>query len=284
MILKPRPFRKLRRDRHWSRIGLVSFWPLYEGDGDEVLDLSGNGNTGTFNGAIVWSAGNFGSAIELDGTNGQYVNCGSNSVLDNISPMSLSVWIYTKGANPNSAFARILDKRPLNGQATGWSLIHETTNDFVDFLVDFDGGTDLRVQTSNSTLAKNIWQHILLTWDGSLTATNVHIYVNGIEVGYQTQTNGVGNREDDSTGTFDIGNATASSYERAFNGLIDVPSVYNRILSTFEAVQLNRNPFIMIDREPVELWIGSVVAAAGANPKGPLGHPLHGALAGPISF
>jgi hypothetical protein len=52
-------------------------------------------------------------------------------------------------------------------------------------------------------------------------------------------------------------------------GHVDVPTIYNRALSASEIIQLYREPVIMFERDPIELWVGSTsieeppVGAAG---------------------
>ena len=67
--MKPPPSARLIRGQH-SAQGLIGAWTMAENGGNIVSDLSGNANTGTIGGtAPSWTAGKFGSAIYLPGTN-----------------------------------------------------------------------------------------------------------------------------------------------------------------------------------------------------------------------
>ena len=47
--------------------GLLVYWPFDEGAGSIVLDATGNGHDGTFNGAPQWVDGKYGKALHFDG-------------------------------------------------------------------------------------------------------------------------------------------------------------------------------------------------------------------------
>ena len=76
----------------------------------------------------------------------------------------------------------------------------------------------------------------MVTWDGSATAANVKIYINGAETSYQTTTNGVTTKNSDASADFIIGNNSLTT--QTFNGLIDEVRVYNRALSAAEVMSL----------------------------------------------
>src|SRR3989344_2107932 len=85
--------------------------------------------------------------------------------------------------------------------------------------------TDLNRTTSNSTVTMSAWNYVVVTWDGSATATNILIYVNGAETTYQTTTNGVGAIQSDAALNFNIGNL--SGLFHTFDGVIDEVKVSN---------------------------------------------------------
>ena len=61
--------------------------------------------------------------------------------------------------------------------------------------IEFVGGTSgltLKSYTDNGAFPSGEWFHYLYTWDGSLTAANVHQYINNVEASYSSQDNGSG--------------------------------------------------------------------------------------------
>lgn len=84
--------------------GLVGHWKFDEGSGTTAADSSGNNNTGTLINGPTWTLapsnggdGKIGGAVSFDGIT-QYVNSGSNTILDNLPALSFSAWI-----NPSTA-------------------------------------------------------------------------------------------------------------------------------------------------------------------------------------
>lgn len=203
--------------------GPVGYWKLEEGSGASAYDSSGYVNTGTITaGSGGYTAGKYGKGYNFDGAS-TIINAGSASSLDNLpaAGMTAETWYYARSLGESSV-GFILSKNTGASQNAGWFLINYGTNS-IQFVVD--GSTDLVVNTSNNALVLNRWNHIALSWDGVITtASSVHIYINGVESTYQTQTNGAG-RVDDASSSFYIGNA--STQDRTVDGIIDETKLYN---------------------------------------------------------
>src|SRR3989344_1234060 len=216
--------------------GLVGYWTF---DGKDInwtanttTDKSGNSNTGTLTNMSTTTSptiGKIGQGLRFDASI-DCVNAGSGSSLDNLDTkggLSVSAWIY-----PNSmgSSGHIINK-DLN--AVGfWYFLQSGSN--LRFIKD--GSTDLTVHSSGGLSAKQ-WQHVAVAWDGSTTATNVHIYVNGVETSYATQTNGDSLVSDASSNLL-IGGRTAANCTTVFDGLLDEVRLYNRVMSQSEIKQL----------------------------------------------
>lgn len=74
--------------------------------------------------------------------------------------------------------------------------------------------------------------HLLYTWDGSATATNIHFYVNGSEVAYGDTVDGVGNFEAPS-GTWSLGGPSWDD-NLNFDGKLAEAGWWNRVLDAKE--------------------------------------------------
>ncbi len=86
---------------------LVAHWTLNEGTGVQVMDSSGNGNTGTISGSPTWIAGASGGALEFHGLGaagggGDYINCGADASLNPLGPISIALWIRPDADQPES--------------------------------------------------------------------------------------------------------------------------------------------------------------------------------------
>ena len=76
-----------------SSADLVAYWPMDEGIGEITPDKTGNGLDGTLVGGPGFAAGVFGPAIQLDGSNTQYVDCGTDPAFDITERLTVAAWI-----------------------------------------------------------------------------------------------------------------------------------------------------------------------------------------------
>jgi hypothetical protein len=208
--------------------GLVGYWSFNGSDfTDKVYDRSGNGNNGIVVGAATSSvkgAGKIGQGAQF--SVGPYIDVGSGSSLDDLAPISVSAWI-----NPRSAGA--FNSGEIWGKAPGGGNMRLafSGNNVLEFYRETAlKSVDMRATTSPS-ITYNEWQHIVLTWDGTVS-TNMHIYRNGIDITSGAQASGL--QMLDANSTFKIGFAGSIAYD----GSIDEVRVYNRILSADEIREL----------------------------------------------
>ncbi len=214
--------------------GLVGHWQFDEGSGATANDSSGYGNAGTLTNGPVWTTGKIGGALDFDGVD-DYVNIGSVTSLNNVRPISISAWIYPRSHGEGDA-GRIISKHDATGR---WSF-HFNTTGRLRFHKDFSGASELNRIAAGGTIAVNDWQHVVVTWDGSSNAANVHIYRNGGETGYSTTISGINPPDDDSASILRIG-AWGAPGNNVFDGLIDDVRIYNRVLNPAEILQLCRD-------------------------------------------
>lgn len=217
--------------------GRIGHWKLDEMAGTSTADASGTGNTGALGTSPnnpAWTTGRIGGALDFDGTN-DVVNAGSGSTLDNLAAVTVSAWIRADALGGGSR-GRIVTKASGIGPFSGWHLHVEPSNR-LRFRVDY-ATTDLDRMTDDNAIALGAWRHVVATWTGSATATNVKIYVDGVEISYSLTTNGAGSRVDDASSSFYLGNESGGT--RAFDGLLDDVRVYNRVLSAAEIAAVHR--------------------------------------------
>jgi hypothetical protein len=225
-----------------STTGLVGYWPLDEGSGTTTADVSStgstaNGNTGTLTNSPSWSTGVWalgptGSALTFNGTTNYVKASGSGSLANLYSTgMTVAAWIKPSGSG-GGGVGRIVDK---DDNQQGWFFAMNGTTT-VKFTSDQFAGAGALTRTSNATIALNVWQHVVATWDGSQSGGNIHVYINGVAAD-AASSNGSGSTNSDSTVPITIGNREIDS-ARGFSGSIDDVRVYNRVLSATEIQNL----------------------------------------------
>ncbi|KKN32991.1 hypothetical protein LCGC14_0808170 [marine sediment metagenome] len=240
--------------------GLVGLWLMNKGSGNKVFDLSGNREILTFGAGAaspIWVPGEHDSAISFDGG-------------DNItgaalkSPLSLPVTIvaYAK-FDSTGGWDPIFSSHDVNGQYHGVLLHNRTSTDMVWLQYgDGDGVTsnDRRTKEGTTALVADRWYHLAGVIRG---AGDMDIYVDGVEDGGSYS--GTGDVMSISSGVPTIGQWFAPT-DNWLSG--DVGYIYlynNRALTASEIALLYRNPFIMFERDPIELWVGSVGAVVAGN-------------------
>jgi hypothetical protein len=194
--------------------GLVSWW---KGDGNTVA--SAGTNLLQWVGVPAYSNGLSGEAFSFDGvTNSLQVSGG----LSLAGPRTYEAWIFPRPSTGNgrpiitSGTSGSGDFFAVSGPNSGYP-----TN---ELFVDHWGYAGC---SSGLFVVPNQWNHVALIYDG----TWLTFYVNGVAGNtYPRSLYGY------SIGTLRIGGNTigGSSTERAFNGLIDEVSIYNRALSAQE--------------------------------------------------
>ncbi len=254
MRLKPRIFRKPQLTHPLAR-GLVGYWLHNEGSGLITNDLSGHGNYGAITGA-TW----VGDGLSFDAT---------DVVTANDSLIALP-----------TGFTIIVEYK-VGDVSTRRSLAEQGLDTTTGFMLEVSPGSVPTFWTGFSNITGGsspvgMRTTIAGVWDGAALLST--IYQDGVfkNSGADTLTAAV-------TDDLLIGKAVwaAGSEVHHFNGIIYDVKIYNRALSAGEILRLYRDPYILFRQDPA--WMGQAAVVVGANPKGPLTHPLYGPFAGPIA-
>ena len=219
--------------------GLVGNWTFNGADIDwgsnTAYDRSGSSpaNNGTMiNMSTTTSpvAGISGQALKFDNNSQSYVDAGKQSSLNNLGPMTISMWVNPKSYSFNAGI--LASKSAISTFAwDGWLFYFFNSSGYVRFQVSYDADATTISRNSSAGINLNKWQHVVVTWDGSSSPTNIRIYFNNVDV--SAGTSGSGSiRDNDSLSSFGIGGNTSDI--RNFNGLIDEVRVYNRALTASE--------------------------------------------------
>lgn len=259
MILKPRPFRKLRKG-HWATKNLAGFWPFYEGGGNSVLDLSGNGNVGTLNGTAKFVGGRSGSAVNFDGDS-DYISVNDSNSLD-VTALTVSC-LMRRTASQNGYLIAKLNDHADPGEYS-FSL-YMSDAEKISLYISDDGNRGSDEETTG-TISLNVWHHVVATYILGV----YKIYIDGVQVA----TDGGGAATGaiyKGTGRLTFGARYDSgdpAYKIFHDGDMCNIGIWNRVFSASEIAKLYVNLFCMFERDPIELWSA---ATLGAPPVGAAG-------------
>lgn len=152
------------------------------------------------------------ASLKYDNTDDS-ISCGTSDILTENGSMTVSFWMNQAGAGTNG---RIFQR--------GTVLLYvDQGGDGKAMLFEVGGSVTGTRVTADATISYNTWTNFTITWDGSTTMTNVHIYKNGTEVSYGTGGN-ITTPTDNSGQTLYIGNR--STADRTFNGQISSFAVW----------------------------------------------------------
>jgi len=189
---------------------LVAHWKLDDGSGTTALDSSGNGNDGTLNGGATWVDGQFGSAIQFNGSD-SYV-AASHIPFDNRN-FTVTLW-----ANP-----------ALGGDQNVFS--QDGGGDSGRMHLRITGGGTVRMGYWNNdldsptALQANNWY--FLTFVHDVENANRRIYIDGVQDAEDSGGAFIGTSGDTIIGSqFGTG--------QWFMGIIDDVRIYSRALSDVE--------------------------------------------------
>ena len=219
--------------------GLIGHWKLDETSGSTITDYSGYGNTGTWtdsedndvSGESITGVVGTGLAFDTDISSGDgtdQINAGSATVLDNLGPMSVCMWVY-----PTTAYAgnfTLISKK--TGGNDGW---HLWVNVPGGNRIAFDNNManqDRKYGPSNSVEYNSAWQFFCATWDGTDGAAGITLYKNGVDIGGTTNDN-IGSVSNEDTYDVILGGPNIN-----YEGEMDDVRIYNRELSASEIAEL----------------------------------------------
>ncbi len=173
---------------------LVGWWQFREGNGTNVVDLSGNGHDALilFPGKVAWSTNapvggalSFSTGNEQIGYNGGYVCVPGVTNLPLASGFSVAAWVR---AESYPSYATIMTKTSDHDVwPDGLSLYHDD-QDALSFYAG-DWGSQRIGSGSGPT---GVWTHVCGVYDG----TNASLFINGVLFGTRTNVQGVVDTDD----------------------------------------------------------------------------------------
>jgi hypothetical protein len=195
----------------------VAWWP----DQGNAVDVV-NTNNGTLVGPVVFAAGEVGEAFSFDGTS-SYVSVAASPGLNvglSTNGFTIEAWI-SPGPTTMQYGAPIIEWD--SGSTIGthfWAFNYLYAN-----LID-TAGNPHAMQSANNSIAQSVLQHVAFTYDPK--SGNAILYCNGTNI----LTQNLGSFVPQTSYPLNIGRRIGGGED--FQGLIDEPSIYNRVLSANE--------------------------------------------------
>ena len=170
------------------------------------------------------------AGVDFDGAD-DVISLPTSSIVFNAgNPFSFSCWVYWGRSGSNAA-------EFLYGGSQDWSGKIELNHDWKFLYFASDGDTPITSYSDDNAVPLNTWSHLVVTWDGSVTSTNVKFYVNGSLITYQGGQNGVNLGSD--TGVKYLGNRNDGA--RPFDGIMNEVALWDVVLSATDITLLAKS-------------------------------------------
>lgn len=225
--------------------GLVGYWTMDGQDTNWTSATAGTmANRGSYggNGTITNLSqtstpviGKIGQGMRMNGTNG-YISLPSGFLDWAIDqPWSISFWGYADDGNNQGAIFGKAD----SATGKGISILFDQNNTWVWPTISSGAKTISIVQhwTSPKFMDYNIWQHWVVTYDGTGVASGLKVYLDSTYLTPRVMNNDTITVSDSiqNSVTAKIGNNGSNGYS---NAKVDEFRVYNRVLSASEVSEL----------------------------------------------
>lgn len=208
--------------------GLISRWPFDEKSGVIANDIHGAQHLRMASN-VVWqpTGGRIGGAAQFTGAGGGNYRALSNSETHvDLDQFSVCMWYNTPGSDIDMFTSNF-------GRWRGFGF-PDAASDDVFVHIDL-ATTDLSI-TTNPVFTTNAWNHMCVTYNGTLTATTaVQVYRNGAVVTKNWTQNGVGDTTASNDGFLALG------ADATYVGYLDDTLVYNRALTAGEVTTIYNN-------------------------------------------
>jgi len=200
-----------------------------EGTGSTVYDESAYRNNGTLTGGAAWSVGTSGKGIAFDGSD-DYISIPQSASFNAVNAFSVSFWV--KHNTSVATYAGYVAKGTNSSDKSIMIFKDVYSNGLFVNLYGTSGGQIGRREVPVAN--QNLWNHVIVTYDGGSSYIATHFYINGYEVSGSPDDSGTFGSLRKNTGSLTV----ASNFGRLLNGSMDEFAFYNRSLSSFEALAL----------------------------------------------
>jgi len=207
---------------------IYAHYHLNEGTGAIVLDSSGNGRNGTPVNNPTSVVGKLNNCLSFNGSN-QYVNLGDIANFERTDAFSIECWFKINSATNQTIISRIGSTAPYQG----WKIDMSPSGIITVYLIS-SSTKSIKVLIPEINYSDNFDHHIIMTYDGSSSATGIHIYIDNVDkvldIINDTLTTAIQNNS-----ICSIGSMNGGIYH--FNGSVDEVVIYNKELTQEEGTE-----------------------------------------------
>ena len=224
---------------------LVAWYTLDEGAGKTAIDWSGHNGHGQLVGDVQWVDGINSSALEFDGSGGDYVEAPDAPNVTGTNSRTVTAWIKTADYGEIASWGQ-------NVAGQKWIFrVQESNGTPGAIRVEANGG----YQVGSIDVRDDEWHHAaaVLVDDGSPDVVEIALYVDGFLESISAQ---LDEPIDTAAGAVRIGQSAWGS--RPFNGRIDDVRIYDKAFTEDEIRQTFGNVLLAWQPQPVFGAVGDI--------------------------
>jgi len=213
-----------------SLADIVAYWPLDESIGGITPDKSSSGLDGTLVGGPSFAEGVYDQAIQFDGSNTMYVDCGIDPAFDITEQLTVAAWIKMDHVDDRQP---IVNKEGDGVRGVGYRVESGGIVHVQLYVQGWTAAADKTDLNSTVNLEPNRWYHVAYTYEFVADGSSITVlYIDGEENARTETTRGplTTNTQIQEIGRY----VWSGSYQKFFNGLIDDVVIFNHVLSASE--------------------------------------------------
>ncbi|HGJ64233.1 TPA: LamG domain-containing protein [bacterium] len=208
----------------------IGIWTFDSVKGDQVLDISGQGQHGTILAGGEITKGKIGNGIKLNGSN-QCVEVPHSDVLT-VADDQLTMMCWFNWGAAGDGWQTFFSKGPMSGTNENWALFINTGAGYFHFITT-PNGARINVDSPGGVVKKNEWQFVAGTYDGKM----IRIYLDGEKIKEQA----LSGKLTPNKNNLRLGHREGSSHW--WTGMLDEMAAFHRALDEKEIEQIRKEGF-----------------------------------------
>ena len=204
------------------------------------------GNAATFvnpGSSLSYSGGRFGQSISFNGVTGDYIDMGDTANIQDLANAQGSVMLWLNQTRVHKG--ALIYKSDNNGNAGWMAFVYPaaggaSTNHYHFEFRSVFSSKNMNIETIDLNFIPNTWNQLIITWDGTTTASQAKIYLNGTLLDKDFVEDGIATKGSDAGYPMKLGvpGAGMISDVGPFQGKIDEIAFWRKQLSPQEVFSL----------------------------------------------
>jgi hypothetical protein len=212
---------------------LIGHFKFDETFGTTAIEEISGKDGDLINGVQINQPSQNGIGYTFDGTN-DFITAGNNFDFDRTDPFSLAMWIKPSTVTTTHFIA---SKAQSSGIFRGYDFRIQNPGVLGMNMTSTSGVNQIVIKTPDNTIVSGVWQHIVMTYDGSSDSSGISIYVDGTIVSGLIVVSNFLSATMSQANPFNIGTRNSQGIF-SFTGSMDDFRIYDEALNAGQVLNL----------------------------------------------